>query len=354
MLDDLINLQQSNLEKAKGFFSYHGWKWHSTDKDVHAFTRRGYELNFDRIMWKLNTEEVKFLQYRGSENIIIYVTDIANFKKIENEIKGQTKQVSSATNENQLSTTYKKGELEIVFSQRKIKEWFSDRTIYELYVLNGADVDKRINLYCSRCKGVGQITENQTCNYCSGKGKSKCNLCIGEGSIYCMHCKQGNVDCNQCWGAGSHQCNRCFGQGNIQCSKCLGQGKITYCSNCNGRGVVNKDVGFGSVRFGNYTQTCNVCNGKGTGDFTCKNCSGKGRIKCEHCEEKGKTTCNGCIGAGKKQCNHCNGDYETSCNRCSRSGFTGTTCGFCSGKGTTHNTIRRVCPECNGAKLKNN
>jgi len=99
--EDLINLQQSNLEKANGFFSYKGFTWNSSGKDKEgAFRRNEYDLSYDRVIWINNSEEVQYLTKAKYKNIIIYYTNDYNFSEVENEAKSKLKQNKSNVTEN--------------------------------------------------------------------------------------------------------------------------------------------------------------------------------------------------------------------------------------------------------------
>ena len=322
--EDLINLQQNNLEKANGFFSYKGFTWYSSEKDKEgAFRRNEYDLSYDRVIWINNSEEVQYLTKAKYKNIIIYYTNDYNFSEVENEAKSKLKQNKSNVTENLLSTSYTGQNIQITFNTKKIKKYYSQKTVYEICVFNYTDVDKRISKLCSNCKGKGQIIEHEKCRYCSGDGKKDCDNCKGKGKLFCKYCKDGQVQCNVCLGNGKLKCSKCGGAGTIICPVCKGAGRTA-----GAMGIPMQNI-------------CSYCSGKGK--LTCTSCSGTGIST---------LTCTSCSGTGKVICSYCKGNYSETCTKCNGTGNTDLVCSYCNGKGTTSKEINKVCPVCNGSKLK--
>ncbi len=342
--EDLTNLQKSNLEKAKGFFSYKGFSWYSSDKNKENALNYndGYLLSYDRIIWKNSYEEVQLLTKAGFENCIFYFTSEEHFNEIENEAKTQFTQSSLGTSENRIWTDYRGHNVEFTFTTKKSKDYYSQKIEYFVCVTNYDDVQKRVSNLCSNCKGNGQIIEYEKCSYCGGDGKQNCDNCYGKGQILCRYCEKGQNRCNKCGGNSTYQCNKCWRQGKLECSKCFGKG-TTQCSKCWGKGTVTT-----FLNGQNYTSTCADCGGKGK--FTCSNCSGVGSLTCQSCYGAGKLTCNSCGGTGKLTCQYCKGNYSAICSKCNGSGNTDLVCASCNGKGITNREIKKVCPICNGMK----
>lgn len=391
-LQDLINLQKSNLEKAKGFFSYKGYTWSTSDIDkADAVNSDGFDLSYDIVKWQNNSEEAQYLTKAGFENVIFYYTNENHFLEIENEAKNQLSKGSSNVTNSLLWSSYKGQNIDFYFNTKKIKENYSVRTVYEICVINNSDVEKRRNKLCSNCKGKGQIIEYEKCRYCSGDGKQDCEKCDGKGKLFCENCKEGQIQCNGCWGKGANQCNTCWGKGSYQCDKCWGKGTI-QCSKCYGNGTYQCNICYGNGKLSQcpkcngagkisatagplvMTSTCSNCNGTGRGNFTCENCggtgkltcstcgglknftcencTGTGKIKCTKCVETGKITCSQCVGTGKINCSYCKGNYSSICPNCNGTGNTDLVCTHCNGKGITNSEIKKVCPICKGSKLK--
>lgn len=330
-ITDLTNLQSSNLEKVTGFFSFKGWTWQSTQKNLNTFNKDGYQIVTDRVIWKNGNEEFQLLQSEGYQNIIFYYVNVDGYNNLKNEITKQAKYLKSATLDNQLSHVYEKGNVEFSFNERKVTEWFSNKFIYEIAVFNSINLDRKISSICGYCKGHGEVLDFEKCYSCNGSGKKNCNSCSGKGKTLCGNfCAQGKKSCSKCWGQGDNQCSRCYGQG-----------KFTNCQSCNGSGKVNKDIFIGNTRVGNTFQPCTTCNGRGSGEFACNQCSGKGRINC-----------NGCMGTGTTNCPVCKGEYQFDCKLCNGKGYSDLACSNCSGKGITNQKVKKVCPICEGTKLK--
>jgi len=366
--EDLVNLQKSSLEKAKGFFTYKGFSWYSSTKDKEsAILHNGYSLTYDQNIWKYSTEEVQFDTKTGHSNCIGYFTTESNFSAIENQAKIYLTLGVPEVQDNMLQTYYFNTTIAFSFNIKKQ----NGLTYYDICVTNSADLDSITNKLCSNCKGTGQITEFKTCSYCLGNGKEICNGCEGKGKLLCRYCTEGYNNCNYCGGKGIYKCQKCGGQGTINCSKCGGQGKLNCnicggqgivhtCPTCNGAGKITKTTAGGFLA---YTYTCTACNGSGRGNFTCTNCGGKGKLSCptcsglgkldcENCLGKGTITCATCAGVGKILCSYCKGDYSTTCTKCSGTGHTDIICSYCNGTGLSSEKIIKVCPVCNGTKLK--
>ncbi|MCX6352029.1 MAG: hypothetical protein NTX03_09225 [Bacteroidetes bacterium] len=365
---DLVNLQKSDIDKAKGFCIYKGFNWYSSEKNNGVLEYNGYEVNYDRVIWNHNSEYIYYLSRPSYENAIFYYTNESTFSRIEFEAKGKLKKDESGTATNRIYSSYTGQNLEITFNAYKVKDNYSQKIVY-LICVNSPDVKKIISQLCSNCKGKGQVIEHEKCTYCNGDGKENCDQCSGNGKTYCGYCKEGKIQCNSCYGKGDYQCNVCYGQGKFQCSQCYGQGKFS-CNDCYGKGELtcNKCDGTGQVgEVGQYTgktyyHLCQTCTGRGKaacrncrgeGILKCENCKGKGTLKCENCSAKGTLTCSTCSGKGKITCQNCNGNYSTICSKCSGTGNTDLVCSHCDGKGISNEEIKKVCSVCNGSKLIN-
>lgn len=111
---------------------------------------------------------------------------------------------------------------------------------------------------CKTCNGKGY----STCSTCKGAGFSKCYSCGGNGSIHCTYCRGMGYQSQQEYGSSEYKsvtCNRCHGTGKIDCSTCQ-QGKVT-CQNCGGK----------------IKLTCNACGGNRL--IACEKCAGLGAVK---------------------------------------------------------------------------
>lgn len=345
--EDLLNLQKSNLEKAKGFFSYKGFTWQTTEKEyVGAFVSNGYRLTYDKIIWQKNSETVHYLSKTGSENAVIYYTNQNHFSKLENVVKSQFKVSETNTSETKFWTTYKNQNLSITFNTRKIKRDYEVQMEYEICVINFPDVDKQVSLLCEKCKGRGQIIENKKCSNCNASGFESCYNCNSKGNIICRNCNEGKSKCNFCSGRGSLQCNTCRGQGKSRCDKCNGYGTISTCPKCNGAGKITANLGFLTS-----SVTCSTCKGTGRGNFTCPICSGAKTTTCTNCSSTGILQCTYCSASGQQECQSCKGNYSQICEKCNGKGITINPCRYCNGKGRTSEEIKVTCPVCNGSKL---
>lgn len=361
--EDLSNLQENNLEKAKGFFNYKGWTWGGTTKDCdNCLQQSGYDLSYDKTVWTNNGESIQFLQKAGYANAVIYYLNQYSFNTLETEVKNHLSPNGTGTLENSIWSSYKSQFFKFSFYQKKTKEYYSEKTSYYVIISDENDLKNRIAQLCSNCKGKGQIVEHEKCSYCAGDGKQNCNNCRGKGNLNCNYCQEGKVQCNSCWGKGAIQCNKCYQQGKINCSKCYGQG--TYnCTKCYGSGQVTQNVpGY------SFQRACTSCEGKGK--FTCANCGGDGSLRCETCAGIGTLPCPksvvtgttvanqntpmdaGSCQGGKVNCQQCKGIYSKTCTKCYGSGNTDLVCSSCNGKGITNREINKICPVCNGSKLK--
>jgi len=348
--EDLVKLQKSSLEKAKGFFSYKEFNFYSSEKNKDGvYYNNEYALTYDQIIWKKNSEEIQLLTKPGYENVIVYYTDKNSFSEIENDAKNNLNLSSSKPEKNMLQTVYKGQNLEFSFNIINQSKYYSNYKYYQICVDNYYDQEKIINQFCSYCKGKGRVTEYEKCRYCGGNGKENCDNCDGKGQLLCRYCSNGQNQCNKCWGKGTYQCDKCWGQGTYNCSVCYGNGTTTICPKCKGRGVITSSALSGYM---SITSTCTYCYGKGQGNFVCMNCSGKRKLTCSECLGTGTLTCTSCSGTGKITCQHCNGIYSTFCTKCNGTGHTNLICSNCNGKGTTSEKIIKVCPVCNGSKLK--
>lgn len=345
-LTDLLNLQKCDWEKAKGFFTYKGFTWNSSEKNKPNFEIGGYTLYNDVVQWKNNSETVQYLSAYGHETILIYYPDSYAFTNYEKETQNTFKLASSQTKENLLSTSYTNQNIRITFNAKKRKDYYSTSTYYEIIIDNKADIDKRLKELCNNCKGKGQITEYQKCSSCNGNGRQKCYTCSGNGNLVCSYCKSGYNNCSSCWGKGTQQCTKCYGQGTLQCSKCYGQGEYS-CQQCYGSGSIQQNIYVGVINV-----PCPSCGGKGK--ISCANCSGKGSYTCSSCSGSGNKTCNSCSGSGKKTCSYCKGNFAQTCTQCNGSGYTNLVCNYCNGKGTSNNEIKKICPICNGTGQNTN
>lgn len=364
-LDDLVNIQKSNFEKTKGFFTYKGYSLNSSENEKDgAFYSNGFNLSYARVIWKINSEEVQYLTKSGCENIVIYYTDAATFASIEQSAKAAYKFNASNTSDNLVWTDYKGQSIQIIFNTKIIKQYYSNRTIYEICVMNFIDVNKRTSVMCSNCRGTGEVIEYQKCSQCNGDGKQNCSDCSGKGSTFCRFCNEGKTECNQCRGNGENQCSVCWGQGKLQCTKCYGQGSLN-CATCYGQGTISCASCYGqgstSVYYGGQTINvpCLKCKGKGkltclnctgNGKLNCDNCNSKGTLECENCNSDGKIKCTSCSGSGSQVCQSCKGNFSKKCVSCNASGKTDLICNSCNGKGLTNQEIKKVCPVCKGSK----
>jgi len=365
--NDIINIQKSNLEKVNGFFSQAGWTWISAKKDNVDWHSDDYILICDKTEWKNRSNEYAHLfQKEGCVNIFVYFTSNTNFNEIENYVKAIYSSYKSGVENNRIWTSYRgQNNLEIMFNTKKSKD-YNSQTWYEIDIYNYNDIDKRIAILCSNCKGTGQIVEYIKCRNCNGSGKEFCRDCSGKGLIICSRCDKGYTLCNKCRGKGMYQCNKCGGRGTYQCNKCNGKGEY-QCYKCSGRGTLQcyKCSGRGEItqtkNGQTYKSTCPNCDGNGKitcvncsgiGKFTCINCDGKGRIKCENCAGVGTLSCTACSETGKILCQYCGGNYSNTCAKCNGTGQTDIVCSYCNGTGNSSEKMTKVCPVCNGSKLK--
>lgn len=341
--DDLINLQQNNLEKAKGFFSYKGWTWMGTTKDCSDCLKQGdYDLSYDKTTWSYSNESIQLLQRAGYANAVVYSTTESGFNALEAEAKTHLSSGGTGTDDNRIWSVYKGQGLKFTFNQKKRTDSWYNTTTYSLIISNESDVSRYVSELCSVCKGKGQITEYEKCSYCNGDGRQNCSACRGKGGIYCDYCKQGKVQCNKCYGDGKNTCNKCYGDGTKSCGKCYGDGSIS-CSRCYGSGKVSYTLGGVGI-----PAKCSQC--KGNGRLTCQSCAGKGAFTCEGCGGAGTLTCSACTG-GMVTCSRCAGNYFAKCINCMGTGNSDMVCSYCKGTGNSSRQIKKVCGACNGSKL---
>lgn len=355
--EDLINLQRSNLEDAKGYFNYKGWRWTGTTKDCADCLKQGdYDLVYDKTVWTGGNESLQLLQHSGHPNAIIYYTSQGGFNALEGEAKNLLTATGSGTEENRIWSTYTGHGQKFTFNIRKNSNSYSSGTNYNVIIVDQHDLDTRVASMCNKCKGKGQISEHESCSYCSGDGRQNCKGCRGKGKLYCNSCKEGRVNCGTCYGKSTLQCNKCYGRGNLQCNKCYGRGEYN-CNSCYGKGTVTQNVpGY------SFQRNCGNCSGKGK--FTCSNCSGKGNLRCENCTGIGTIPCprskvsagsgqsvSACVG-GTTACSRCSGNYATNCSQCNGTGNTELVCNSCNGSGQSSREIKKVCPVCNGTKKR--
>jgi|GEM_PF-3285819 len=342
--EDIINLQRSSLDDAKGYFNYKGWKWTGTTKDCEDCLKQGeYLLTYDKTVWTNGSERIQLLQYAGHPNAIIYHPTQSVFNALEAEAKNLLSFTRSGTEENRLWSTYQGNGQKFTFNQNKTSSNYGS-TSYSVIVVDPVDLDARIDAMCTNCKGKGQVVQHESCSACSGDGRQNCRGCSGKGNRYCTSCKEGKVQCNRCWGKGNNQCNKCWGKGSLQCTKCYGKGEYN-CNTCYGKGKVTQHVpGY------SFERDCGSCGGKGK--FSCSSCSGKGNFRCENCTGIGTVPCSGSCVSGQVSCTRCSGKYASSCTQCNGSGNTDLVCSSCSGSGQSSREIKKVCLACNGTKLK--
>lgn len=355
--EDLVNLQRSGLEDAKGYFNYKGWKWTGTTKDCPNCLQQGdYDLVFDKTDWTSGSESIQLLQYKGHPNVVVYYTSQSGFNALEVEAKNLLSSGKTGTEQNRIWSTYQGHGQKFTFNIKKNSSNYSSGTNYSLVIADQHDLDARVATMCSKCKGKGQLVEHESCSYCSGDGRQNCRGCSGKGHLYCNSCKEGKVQCNTCYGKSTLKCNTCYGRGNLQCNKCYGKGEYN-CNKCYGKGKVTQNVpGY------SFQRDCPSCDGKGK--FTCASCNGKGNNRCENCRGVGTVACpRSTVGAGSSSsvsacvegqvtCTRCNGQFSTSCSQCSGTGNTDLVCNSCSGTGQSRREIKKVCSACNGSKLK--
>ena len=93
--------------------------------------------------------------------------------------------------------------------------------------------------------------------------------------------------CDDCSGDGRTECSECDGAGRINCDECDGDGRVT-CSECDGEGEIAGE--------GGAMETCDMCDGDGEVD--CDECESEGRVDCEYCNG-GEVYCNSCDGNGE-------------------------------------------------------
>lgn len=126
----------------------------------------------------------------------------------------------------------------------------------------------------------------------------------------------GREDCDYCNGEGSreHECPECSGSGRYECYHCEGYGDIE-CSDC---------ASCGEVPCGDCDCTGKIMNDDGE-EEDCACCEGSGYVTCSTCEGNGRYDCDRCEGSGNVECEDCDGEgwVQGECDECGGSGYYG-------------------------------
>jgi len=165
-LDDIINIQQHDVGKVKGFFSRNGWDFYSSKIDIEKYI--GHKFEYNEIGWVYEYNQYSetglgwayLLQKDGYENIFIYNTSKLHFIDLENAIKSRFIFIETKVDNNELISIYKniKG-IEFWCITKKPTEsdtyddnsssgfYAHDKTFnfyYTIILLNKIDLEKRI------------------------------------------------------------------------------------------------------------------------------------------------------------------------------------------------------------------
>jgi len=138
----------------------------------------------------------------------------------------------------------------------------------------------------------------ETCNGCSGRGKTTCSSCSGNRQVNCSSCfGSGKENCSSCSGTGQQSCSRCHGQGYNYEYKTRSESYYDYSKGSTEWRTVNESVRENCYSCSYGKVTCSSCSGNGK--KTCWQCSGSGRVTCSSCSGSGIVTCGKCSGHGK-------------------------------------------------------
>ncbi len=181
--EDLFNLQKNDLNKAKGYFNYKGWRWSGTEKDCSGcLQQNGYDLAYDKTTWTNNNESFQLLQSAGHPNAVFYYPGQNGYSAIEREAKGVLTSSGGGTGDDRIWSSYKGNGLLFTLNAKKSRSSYSEQTSYSIAIVNEADISSRIAKLCNSCKGKGQIVEKEKCSQCLGNTDLVCSSCNGSGN----------------------------------------------------------------------------------------------------------------------------------------------------------------------------
>ncbi|MCX6352030.1 MAG: hypothetical protein NTX03_09230 [Bacteroidetes bacterium] len=97
-LNDLINLQKSDYNKAKGFFQYKGFSSNGSKiNDQDAVVKDNYQLTYNWYCWSYRPFNIWYIYKIGYENVLVYTVNETDYYALENSVKSQYKKQESTS-----------------------------------------------------------------------------------------------------------------------------------------------------------------------------------------------------------------------------------------------------------------